>query len=361
MDNGRKVRMGARDADGHKLGLHPERVARWQKGEGMAVPLHAEIGITDMCNHRCKFCTLDWITHGSKSIDSSILDKTLVDMKSLGIKSIYLAGEGEPTLHKEFVQIVNGIKNMGMSVAVSTNGSRFTNEVAENCLKSISWIRFSVDSTIPSVYNDIHGVKSDGTLEQVLDNIKYAVDIKREQNLGVDIGAQCIFTTQTMHGLPQFIATMRDLGVDNVQIKPCHNHPNSKWESDMMGCYKDMQTLVEGMGTDDFEVIFRSVGMERLQSARTYQRCHGFDFYVLVNANGDVVPCNVFYDKPQFIYGNIYDETFYDIWIGRRRVRIINEVEGSCFKYCGEYRCRLDVMNRYLERVIEPERNDEFI
>ncbi len=352
--------MGVRDADGHKLGLHPERVARWAMGEGIVMPLHAEIGITDMCNHKCKFCTLDWITHGSKTLASQIIGNMLVDMQALGVKSIYIAGEGEPTLHPEFVEIVNGINHMGMSVAVSTNGSRFTRNVSKACLRSISWIRFSVDSVIPEIYNDIHGVKG-GTLAQVLKNIEFAVEVKREEGLDVDIGVQSIFTTQTVHGLPQFIATMKELGVDNVQIKPCHNHPNSKWESDMMGPYKDMQTLVEGMETHDFKVVFRSVGMERLQSARTYQRCHGFDFYVLVNANGDVVPCNVFYNKPEFIYGNVYDETFYDIWTGRKRIDIINKVEGSCFEHCGEYRCRLDVMNRYLERVIEPERNDEFI
>ncbi len=352
--------MGVRDADGHKLGLHPERVARWKMGEGIVMPLHAEIGITDKCNHHCKFCTLDWITHGNKEIASHILGSTLVDMKALGVQSIYLAGEGEPTLHTEFVGVVNGIKNMDMSVAVSTNGQRFQRQVAERCLRSISWIRFSVDSVIPEIYTDIHGVSEDA-LKRVLQNIGDAVEVKREQGLDVDIGVQSIFTTQTVHGLPQFVATMKELGVDNVQIKPCHNHPNSKWESDMMGCFKDMQTLIEGMETDDFKVVFRSVGMERLQSARTYQRCHGFDFYVLVNANGDVVPCNVFYNKPEFIYGNIYDETFYDIWTGNKRLDIINKVEGSCFSNCGEYRCRLDVMNRYLERVIEPERNDEFI
>jgi radical SAM protein with 4Fe4S-binding SPASM domain len=352
--------MGVRDADGHKLGFHPERVSRWKMGEGVAMPLHAEIGITDMCNHHCKFCTLDWITHGSKTIASSILGKALTDMKSLGVKSIYLAGEGEPTLHPEFVEIVNGIKNMGLSVSLSTNGQKFTEDVAKKCLHSVSWIRFSVDSVIPEIYTDIHGV-SEEALKKVLLNIGRTVEIKRERNLDVDIGVQCIFTTQTMHGLPQFIVTMRDLGVDNVQIKPCHNHPNSKWESDMTGCFKDMQRLVEGMETDDFKVVFRSVGMERLQEPRNWSRCHGFDFYVLMNANGDVVPCNIFYDKPEFIYGNIYEETFYDIWTGRKRLDIINKVEGSCFKHCGEYRCRLDVINRYLERVVEPERNDEFI
>ncbi|MCP3967231.1 MAG: hypothetical protein GY718_12905, partial [Lentisphaerae bacterium] len=88
---------------------------------------------------------------------------------------------------------------------------------------------------------------------------------------------------------------------------------------------------------------------------------NGFDFYVLIDADGNVVPCNVFYRKSEFIYGNVYGETFYDIWTRRRRENIIEKVKDTNFKYCGEYRCRLDVINRYLHRVKNPERNDEFI
>jgi radical SAM protein with 4Fe4S-binding SPASM domain len=101
--------------------------------------------------------------------------------------------------------------------------------------------------------------------------------------------------------------------------------------------------------------------MERLQAERTYKTCHGFDFYVLINANGDVVPCNVFYHKPEFIYGNLYNESFHDIWKSERRKDIIGDIASSKHKHCGDYRCRLDVMNRYLQRVKHPERNDEFI
>jgi radical SAM protein with 4Fe4S-binding SPASM domain len=114
--------------------------------------------------------------------------------------------------------------------------------------------------------------------------------------------------------------------------------------------------------TKDFKVVFRTMSMQRLLTPRTYKDCHGFDFYALINAKGDVVPCNIFYDKKDFIYGNIYDNSFYDIWTGRRRYEINREISKSKFSMCGDYfRCRLDVMNRHLQRVKYPEKNDEFI
>ncbi|GAI27734.1 unnamed protein product, partial [marine sediment metagenome] len=82
----------------------------------------------------------------------------------------------------------------------------------------------------------------------------------------------------------------------------------------------------------------------------------------LLNAKGDVVPCNIFYDKKDYIYGNIHDNSFYEIWTGARRKEINKKISEAKFCKCGSYfRCRLDVINRHLQRVKYPERNDEFI
>lgn len=353
--------MSIKDVDNHKLSFHPHRVSRWLDNNGDPMPLHAEIGITNRCNHRCSFCTLDWITHGSQELALPIIRKAVYDLKSLGVKSIYLAGEGEPTLHPEFSTIVNEIKHSGLSVAVSTNGSRYNQIIMENTLRNLSWIRFSVDTVDCDTYKRIHGVKN-GQLRDVKTNIARAVMCKTEKELKVDIGVQIVLTEETAKHLIETVSFFRMIGVDNVQIKPCHNHPNSSHQSKMEPTqYEHLRKEAEALQTDKFTVVFRYRGMERLSEPRFWKRCHGFDFYVLIDADGNVVPCNVFYRKPEFVYGNLYNETFYDIWTGKRRRDIIEKIQETGFGHCGEYRCRLDVINRYLERVVNPERNDEFI
>lgn len=351
--------MGVQDADSHKLGLHPRKVASWL--EGFPVPFHAEIGLTNRCNHHCSFCTLDWITHGNKTLASPVIGKAIQDMRNMGVRSVYFAGEGEPTLHPEFVNIVNGTAHMGMKVAVSTNGQRFTQGVIESTLRNISWIRFSLDTIEPVLYHKIHGVNGEALLT-VLDNIKRAAAFKHYYGLPVDIGVQVILTEETALTLNATVAYLKDLGVDNVQIKPCHNHPGSSHQTKMdVGMYDHVKVEMEDYESDSFKVIVRTKSMERLEEERTYKRCHGFDFYVLINANGDVVPCNVFYHKPEFIYGNIYNESLSKLWVGAKRREIIDKIECAKFAHCGDYRCRLDVMNRHLHRVKNPERNDVFI
>src|ERR1035437_8838468 len=92
--------MSIKDVDSHKLAYHPERVAEW-KQENICFPLHIEVGITNKCNHSCIQCTLDWINHKNTVMDTKVFLNMLDDAAKLGVKSIYFAGEGEPTLHKD--------------------------------------------------------------------------------------------------------------------------------------------------------------------------------------------------------------------------------------------------------------------
>jgi radical SAM protein with 4Fe4S-binding SPASM domain len=351
--------MGVEDADSHKLGLHPHRVSQWLGGRIM--PMHAEIGLTNKCNHHCSFCTLDWITHGKETLDSATVGKLMQDLKYMGVKSVYFAGEGEPTLHPEFIDIINGTAHMGMKIAVSTNGQRYDRDTAHRTLSNISWIRFSLDTINKSFYSEIHGV-SENVLDTVIQNIKDAVGIKKSLGLGVDIGVQVVLTDDTSQHLRALVECMRAVGVDNVQIKPSHTHPGSSHKTEMdVDMYDHVQGEMKDYESDDFKVVVRTKSMNRLTEPRTYDRCHGFDFYALIAANGDVVPCNVFYRNDGFVFGNIFEESIRDIWSSVHRQEIIKTIEKSCFSHCGEYRCRLDVMNRYLHRIKNPEGNDVFI
>ena len=352
--------MSVKDADSHKLAYHPQRVSDWLRYK-KCMPLHAEIGLTNKCNHHCIFCTLDWITHGKDILDMQVLNSALFNMAENGVKSVYYAGEGEPTLHPSFVRIINVTKSYGMGVSVATNGFKFNVEMANKTLPDIAWIRFSLDSIDEETYRHIHGV-GEGILHKVLMNIENCVSLKRTYDYDVDIGVQALLMDETALYLKDFVIKMKEIGVDNVQIKPCHNHPKSNQGAQISKTiYDRLKRDLLKMETEDFKVVFRTRSMERLLEDRTYKECHGFDFYVLINAKGDIVPCNIFYDKKEFTYGNIYDNSFYDIWTGSRRKEIIDKITKSRHSMCGDYRCRLDVMNRHLERVKHPERNDEFI
>lgn len=352
--------MSIRDVDSHKLNYHPNRVVEWLNNRE-CFPIHVEMGITNKCNHNCEFCTLSWIDHGSKELDLEILKKTIKEFSEVGVKSIYLAGEGEPTLHKDLPEIIRTASNLGIKVSMSTNGSALDSKLSSQIIENLSWIRFSLDSINPVTYSKMHGVNK-SELFKVLENITKMVNLKNKKKLNINIGVQAIFEPKNANEMVQMAQLLKDIGVDNFQVKPAHSHPKSNYTPELYDfSSEEIVKELESLETDDFSVVVRLQSLDRLKIERNYSECHGFHFYGLIDANGSVVPCNVFYNNPEFIYGNINEKSFKEIWLSDRRKNIIETLSKSNHKYCGNYRCRLDVMNRYLQRVKCPEINDEFI
>jgi len=212
--------------DTHKLMCHPERISKW-KEKGDCYPIYIEIGPTNKCNHRCIFCALDFLKHGGYDIDTKALLSGLKDMAEHGVKSVMFAGEGEPLLHKDISLFVQKSKEYGLDVSITTNGIMFTKEKIEQCLPHLSWIRFSLDSGSSENYALIHGTSS-SDFNRVINNIKDTVKFRNENNLNVTIGVQFLMLPQGMKQVEKLIQILKEIGADNLQIKPYSHHPKSK-------------------------------------------------------------------------------------------------------------------------------------
>lgn len=348
------------EVDSHKLIYHPERVSQW-KEKGDCFPIYVEIGPTNRCNHRCIFCALDFVEKNMKDIDKEVMLKALKDMAFSGVKSVMFAGEGEPLLHKDIVEFVQYAKQQGLDVSITTNGVLFDKEKAEACLPCSSWIRFSVDAGTPENYKRIHkGSKMD--FEKVIENIKNAVEIRNSKKLNTAIGVQFLLIPENINEAVKLAKLCREIGTDNIQIKPYSQHPYSinrfviNYED-----YKHLASELEKLNLDNFRVLFREQTIERLQDKDyKYSCCHGLPFFALIDAKGNIIPCNLFYDNPEFVYGNLYEKNFSEIWQGEKRKQVLEKLKEKGVENCREV-CRLDAINRYLERLKNPHPHDKFI
>jgi len=347
------------DVDNHKLIYHPDRVAEWLQ-IGDCFPIYVEIGVTNRCNHRCIFCALDWVERKRIDIDPAIMIRTLDDMASHGVKSVMFAGEGEPLLHPDFCDFVQRAKSFGLDIAVSTNGVFADAEKLKRFLPSLSWIRYSVDAASKENHGHIHGT-TQKDFGKVIQNIKDAVKLKKEDNLPVTIGVQILIISDNIHEVVDFITLFRDIGVDNVQLKPYSQHPLS---NNRYIISPEMIMALDGeiakIDSRDTQVIFRKKTTERLLDCRSYDRCHGLPFYALLEADGNVIPCNLFHNNPEYCYGNIYDSLFSEIWKSERRKEITKKINSRNIDECRKG-CRLDAVNRYLQNLVTPHPHVNFI
>lgn len=347
------------DVDNHKLIYHPERVAEWLN-TGDCYPIYVEIGLTNRCNHHCIFCALDWFEKKPVDIDTSVMKHALREMAECGVKSVMFAGEGEPLMHKDVCEIVNYAKQQGLDIAITTNGVLFNKEKLTSILPVLSWVRFSVDAATSSTHKKIHcGGSKD--FEKVLGNLRDAVAIKKEQNLPVVIGVQFLLIPDNFDDLISFITRCKEIGVDNVQIKPYSQHPLSKNRFTVeYAKYQKIEEEITNFSTPEFQVIFRSQTAERLMKKRAYSECYGMPFFTLIEADGSLIPCMMFYRNPEFSYGNLNEKSFSAIWSGEKRKTVLKKLTKNTIEHCRDG-CRLDAINRYLSQLKNPHAHVNFI
>jgi radical SAM protein with 4Fe4S-binding SPASM domain len=275
------------------------------------------------------------------------------------VRSVMFGGEGEPLLHPETGLITRKAKEYGLDVAITTNGSLFTREKAEQCLPYLSWIKFSVDAGNAEDYSYIHGV-SRKEFDKLIGNISNAVEFKRKNGLEVTIGTQFLIIPESIGSAEQAAEILREVGANYMAVKPYSHHPRSNNDFIIKPeQYKDLEKRIAKFNSISFKVLFRKATIQRLDEGNVYPECYGLPFISLIDSEGNVLPCNLFYDEKEFTYGNLYEKSFSEIWEGEQRKKVLKNVRERGVGDC-RHACRLDASNRYLDRLKHPQGHDNF-
>lgn len=349
--------------DSHKLIYHVGRVNQWLNGESI-YPIYMEIGPVGRCNHRCIFCAFDYLKYSGPSIDTEALKRALADAARHGVKSVMYAGEGEPLVHKDIAGLVPFTKSLGIDVAVTTNGVLFDKDMASRCLGALSWIRVSFNAGTKETYAKVHRCNPDD-FDRVVASLKQAVELKAKHGYACTIGVQILLLPQNQHEVPTLAALMKKIGVDYLTVKPFSKHPMSYCDIDPNFKYTDLLSLSEELASfsdDRFRVIFRSHAMTKRETGdRPYRHCLSLRFWAYIDASGNVYGCSAYLGNQDFCYGNIYKQTFSEIWEGERHKAMLHMAEQELdTSQCREI-CRLDDINTYLWELKHPSPHVNFI
>ncbi len=358
--------------DSHKLMYHPERVARWVGSRddwdraSEVYPIYVEVSPAGACNHRCTFCAVDYIGYMTRFIDADVFRQRFAEMGEVGVRSVMFAGEGEPLLHPRIVDLTRFAVDAGIDVAFTTNATAMTPRFIEGALGITSWIKTSLNGGTPSTYARVHRT-GEKDFHRVVRNLQRAVRHRDHNRLRCTLGAQTLLIPETAGELRDLARLCRDeIGLDYLVIKPYSQHLLSEtrvYEDIDYSQYVDLSGELEEMSTDDFDVVFRINTLKKtLDSDRGYERCHATPFFwAYVMATGDVYGCSAYLGDPRFCYGNLHDATFRDVWRSSARCASFHLVrDGLDIDECRK-NCRMDEVNRYLDRVVDPVQHVSFI
>jgi organic radical activating enzyme len=139
---------------GSKFFAHEEAMSNLRDGRGQPIVTH--VMLTDICNHRCAFCSVQ-----ARPGDSLPMDVVLgyVDiLVKYGLKAVILSGGGNPILYRcpsrkvGINQVVEQLRVRGLEVGLITNGMPLRSyeersswkTVSPTTLDQLTWVRVSM-------------------------------------------------------------------------------------------------------------------------------------------------------------------------------------------------------------------------
>lgn len=349
--------------DSQKLIYHPQRVSDWLKGKNI-YPIYMEVSPSGACNYRCTFCALDFMGYIGHLFPSDIFRRNIEIMAQKGVKSMMLAGEGEPFLNKETPDFINQAKHLGIDVSVTSNCSLFTKEVAEDCLGSLTWIRCSFNAGTEKEYEQIHRCRP-GDFQKVLTNLHNMVEVKKAHRLETTIGMQMVLIPENVDSVFAVAALAAEIGVDYFSVKPFSKHPMSfndlSKEDFQYQEFMAMGIALEEQYRGKLQIVFRTNAMRKLMIDRNYNTCRALPFWAYIDAQARVWGCSAHLGDERFIYGDLHEEDFDKVWEGQRRKESLFYVRHELkAETCREI-CRMDEINRYLHELKNPGPHVNFI
>ena len=141
-----------------------------------------------LCNYNCIYCECGWTFHSHQSRKKfhsvltvlNSLEEKLKSMMNLAemLDSITFAGNGEPTLHPDFSEIIAGVIALRdeyfptTKVAVLSNGTMIHKPRVFEALAKVDRNMLKLDSAVEATYKLINSPPSDFSLQKLYENLE---------------------------------------------------------------------------------------------------------------------------------------------------------------------------------------------
>ena len=352
--------------DSHKLMWHPERVTKIVEAKGSwevlkdCQPIYAELSLSGACNHRCTFCSVDYIGYKPIFIDYDVLERFLKDSATIGLKSIMFAGDGEPLLHPRVSDVIDLAHELNIDTSFTTNAVRLNKKFVERSLSKVSWIKASVNAGDAETYSRIHRT-SEQDFKTVFENLSYAVQYRKDNNIECALGVQALILPDNLESLDKLCIKAIECGLDYIVFKPyVHNiymeQPGYKDLDYSSGnFYRDGIAKLLDKYSGEIDIVARFNALDKLEGTRErYKTCWSTpSLWFYVSGNSDVYACGAHIGNPLFLLGNINTDSIASIWKSESRKSCLSHVQNDLDLNTCRRTCRMDEANAYIEQIID--------
>lgn len=254
------------------------------------------------CNLKCSFCDL-WEGHVHMPLERLL--PVLDDAVSIGVRTLVLTG-GEPFLHPELFVAVAEARRRGLSVNITTNGTRIDARWEELVASGVHSLSFSLDG-LEETHDRLRGQRGAWR--------KTVAGLRRVAGRG-DIATSVYFTV-TRENVGELLPIWRLAREEGARFDfwPVNDAPDLTLQSEEHKAL--FRAAVAEIGAHDPEVRARAAyyedGLAYHAGQRGLVRCLGFVDQLGVTYDGRLLPCCV-WGGERLTMGNVFERPLRELW-----------------------------------------------
>lgn len=165
--------------------------------------------VTYRCNLSCIHCYISASSqHPSEELSTNEALRVIGELAEVGVPLVVLSG-GEPLVREDFWTILGELRDHGLPVALSTNGTLISKDVAEGLARrEVSYVGVSLDSTDPDAHDRFRGYP--GAYRKAIEGTMNA------KEAGLNVGFRITITRFNVEEALALVDLAKSMGVGRV-------------------------------------------------------------------------------------------------------------------------------------------------
>lgn len=338
----------------NKLLAHPTLI-RKLRAKRLDTLTQVHLMPQNACNQGCEFCAYRLVGNPnadifdtSKAIPWPIMEKLLWNLADMEVKAVEVTGGGEPLAYPKKYEMFELLFSHGFDVALVTNGTLLTDELAALIAPKLMWMRVSIDAGTKETYSKIRHTK--------LSHFDKAWDAVRKIRLigshhpEFRLGVGYVVSNDNELELFKACQLAKDAGADNIRLSIAFSYLNL----DYFKSQKRLQEAVElsrkceELNDTSFQVI--NLIPERynnvVEPVNEYHYCYSKDVITVIEGTGKVYTCCTFTGSTKGILGNFIEhpDGFEGVWRDSAEFRHELDPKVYCRSSCLYRKRNLDMI-----------------
>lgn len=199
------------------------------KGRRLGLPISGNFELTARCNFNCPMCYVHLNQEDIDAQGKELSTRQWIDLarqaKERGMVFVLLTG-GEPFVRKDFFQIYEAMKEMGLMVSINSNGSMLSGEIRRKLLENPpARMNISLYGGCTETYR---GMCGQDAFEQVVENIRAL------KEGGINVCINLSITPQNRRDLERIYAIAQELDI-HVRASS-YMYPSIRVNGEQYGC-----------------------------------------------------------------------------------------------------------------------------